>query len=565
MDAPVRNPSETRRPRLRIGAWLVDADANALERDGMTTRIEPKAMRVLRTLADRAGQVVSRDDLLSTVWAGTVVGDEALTQTIIKLRKALGDNPRSSAYIETIPKGGYRLVASVREERAADVQAGAAAPSASAGHVPANPRAPPMRTMLAAMLVLVTLAGGGAYWMHAQEVRTPDADALAESDAPITVTVLPFESLSRSVDQAYLAQGIGHDLMTDLSRLPGLRVISPPAGSPGAAASTRARYVVSGSIQRDASTLRVNIRLVDSDTGRQLWSDRMERRFDDLFAVQDEIVRRVVELLPGRLTEAAREQRARRYTRSLEAYDLFLRAQALFLVRRAGVNDEARALYRKALALDPKFARAYAGLAMAYAMEYRLQPWDDASAALRRAQELAESARLIDPDIPEVYWALAFVHVQSRRFEAAIESLDKAIALNPSYADAYAFKGGVHTYVGQSDRTIPLVRTALRFNPDGGYLYYMILGRAYLYSNDTDQAIINLREAALRNPDDLETRLHLAAALAASGNRRAAEWEAIEVRAMAPGFSTGDWLKTYPLSHGPYRERLAALLGEAGL
>jgi len=311
--------------------------------------------------------------------------------------------------------------------------------------------------------------------------------------------------------------------------------------------------------------LRINIHLVDTRMNQQLWSERFERPFGDLFALQDEIVRRLTALLPGKLTDAERQRLAKRYTRSLEAYDYFLRAQALFLVRQAGVNEEARDLYRRALALDPKFARAYAGLAMTYAMDNRLRPPGDHSPAIVRAFELAETARLIDPDIPEVYWALAFVHVQSRRHEQAIQHLQRAIELNPSFADAYAFLGGIHSYVGQSAKTIPLLRTALRLNPDGGYLYFLILGRAYLFENDIEQALINLREAAARNPVDLETRVHLAAALAAAGDDFAAKWEVVEIRSIDNGFSVRGWLQTYPMSSPRYRERLVELLAKAGL
>ncbi|HVE89887.1 MAG TPA: tetratricopeptide repeat protein, partial [Burkholderiaceae bacterium] len=329
--------------------------------------------------------------------------------------------------------------------------------------------------------------------------------------------------------------------------------------------SSGARYLVAGSVQRESGELRINIHLVDTATNQQLWSERFARPFGDLFAVQDEIVRRLTELLPGKITDAERQRLANRYTRSLEAYDYFLRAQALFLVRQAGVNEEARNLYRKALDLDPKFARAYAGLAMTYAMDHRLRPPGEASTALSRAFELAESARMIDPEIPEVYWALAFVHVQSRRHEQAIESLQRAIELNRSFADAYAFMGGVYDYIGESSKSIPLLRTALRLNPDGGYLYYQILGRAYLFDNDIEQALINLREAVARNPVDLETRVHLAAALVASGDRAAAEWEAVEIRSLQTDFATRVWLKTYPLTSPKHRERLLHLLEQVGL
>jgi len=562
---PTFGTDATARPRLQIGDWWVDPAANELARTGETVRIEPKAMQVLLALADGAGRVVSREELLSGAWPGVVVGDEALTQTIIKLRRALGDNPRAPSYIETISKRGYRLIAAVQSAEIAAQTADGAVEVALPPRLAARTRRRVPRPGLIAG-VLLALAAAGAYFFLSVEQPTPSPDAADLGDerhpAPLTVTVLPFESLGTDGEQAYLARGISNDLMTDLSRLPGLRLIRAPSGVPESRTARGARYLVLGSVQRESGTLRINVHLVDTGTNQQLWSERFERPFGDLFSVQDEIVRRLTEVLPGKLTDAARQRLAKRYTPSLEAYDYFLRAQALFLVRQAGVNEEARDLYRKALALDPKFARAYAGLAMTYAMDHRLRPAGDASTALDRAFELAESARLIDPEIPEVYWALAFVHVQSRRHEQAIQSLQKAIELNRSFADAYAFMGGVYSYIGESARAIPLLRTALRLNPDGGYLYFLILGRAYLFENDIEQALINLREAAVRNPIDLETRIHLAAALVAAGDLSAAEWEVVEIRSIEGAFSIRSWLPTYPLRSPQYRARLLELLAK---
>jgi len=558
----------TARPRLHLGDWWVDPAANELGHAGKTVRIEPKAMQVLMALADGPGRVISREELLSAVWPGVVVGDEALTQTIIKLRRALGDNPRSPSYIETISKRGYRLIAPVRKVGAAGPTEGAIEAALPHQASPRRRRRVPLPALAAG--VVLALAAAAAYFFDFIPQPTLDTPSLdfgnGRHPAPLTVTVLPFESLGVDDEQAYLARGISNDLMTDLSRLPGLRLIRASSAKPAdQAAQGGAQYLVAGSVQRESGTLRINIHVVDTATNQQLWSERFERPFGDLFAVQDEIARRLIAVLPGKLTDAARQRLAKRYTRSLEAYDYFLRAQALFLVRQTGVNEEAQDLYRKALELDPKFARAYAGLAMTYAMDYRLRPPGDSSPALVRAFELAESARLIDPDIPEVYWALAFVHVQSRRHEQAIQCLQRAIELNRSFADAYAFMGGIYNYLGQSPKSIPLLRTALRLNPDGGYLYFLLLGRAYLFEDDIEQALINLREAAARNPVDLETRVYLAAAMVAAGDRFGAEWQAVEIRAIESGFSLRSWLQTYPMSHPQYRERLADLLAKVGL
>ena len=522
-------------------------------------------------LAGRPGGVVSREELLSLVWPGVVVGDEALTQSVIKLRRALGDNPRSPAYIETISKRGYRFIAPVR-----NVESVLAASSVEAIHLPPQPSARPrdrIRLLVLAAGVVIALLAAGAYYYSLlrdrAHVAMTDADTPNVWDAPdsafVTVTVQPFEWLGATDEHAYLARGISGDLMTNLSRISGLRVISASSARPGAPAARNARYLVSGSVQREADTLRVNVHLIDAKTTEQLWSERFERPFRDLFAVQDEIVRRLVEKLPGKVSDAERQRLAKRYTRSLEAYEYFLRGQALFMVRRTEDNEEARTYFRKALELDPKFARAYASLAMTYAMEYRLQPSGDSSPVLARAFELAESARLIDPDIPEIHWALGFVYVQSRRFDNAIESLRKALEQDRSYADAYALMGGIYTYIGHPAKTIPLLRTAMRLNPDGGYLYFQILGRAYLFENDIEQALINLREALARNPVDLETHVYLAAAMVAAGDRRGAEWEAEEIRALDAGFSMRKWLENYPMTSTEHKARLSVLIAQVGL
>jgi DNA-binding winged helix-turn-helix (wHTH) protein/TolB-like protein len=525
-------------------------------------------MEVLMALADRSGAVVTREELLSAVWPGVVVGDEALTQSVIKLRKALGDNPRSPVFIETIPKRGYRLIARVVEGDAAPAPRG---DDGSASRAPAKPDRRGIRSLAAVVAIASAVIAVYFAWPFIPlSPRTPadadDPDAGYEDPAGLpTVTVLPFETVGAGPEQAYLARGISSDLMTDLSRLSGVRVISTSAEAENGRAAKSARYVVGGSVQRAGAILRINVRLTDARTNEQLWSRRFQRPFGDLIAIQNEISRGLIERLPATLNDAERRRLAKRYTRSAEAYEDFLHGRALFLVRRPEANEQARALYAKAIDLDPQFARAYAGLAMTYAMDYRYQRSGGSSAALDRALELAETARQIDPDIPEVYWAIGFIHAQSRRHDQAIEALEQAIELNPSYADAYALMGGIYTYIGQPARTIPLLRTALRFNPDGGYLYFLLLGRAYLFENDLDQALINLREALRRNPEDVEAHIYLAATLVAQGNRSAAESEADEVRARDANFSMRDWLKTYPLTSSSEIQTLLDLTAKVGL
>jgi DNA-binding winged helix-turn-helix (wHTH) protein/TolB-like protein/Flp pilus assembly protein TadD len=551
------------KPSIQIGEWAVDPQSNQLFRGSEIVRVEPKVMGVLMLLAGNAGRVVTRDEIFAALWPRTVVGDEALTQSVIKLRRALRDNPRAPAYIETISKRGYRLIAPVTSGEAAD------APHAANHLAPAAGSRSPARTIPRAAAwmasLIVALLAVGAYVVTWLSDGIESADASASSIAAgawITVSIEPFESFDSAGDHAHLARGISDDLATDLSRVPGLRVIRSGIAT---SRSATAQYSVSGSAQRDGGTMRINVFLLDAASREQLWAGRFERPYGDLFSLQDEITRKVLDVLPAKVSEAERSRIAKRYTHSLLAYDAFQRGQALFLARTSMDNEEARAFYREAIALDPKFARAYASLAMTYAMDYRLGGPGESSRALDRAFELAETARLIDPDVPQVYWALGFVHAQSRRHEQSIQALMHAIELDPSFADGYALLGGIRTYIGQPRETIPLLRAAMRLNPNGGYLYFLLLGRAYLFENDLDQALINLRAAAQRNPADIETRVFLAATLAAAGDLADARWEADEIQSLQPTFSAREWLETYPMTSKRQQERLLDLLHKVQL
>jgi DNA-binding winged helix-turn-helix (wHTH) protein/TolB-like protein/cytochrome c-type biogenesis protein CcmH/NrfG len=555
--------------KFRIGRWTVDPAMHQLSADGRTVRIEPKAMAVLQVLARRPGEVVSREALLSSVWPGVIVGDDALTQVIVKLRKALGDVRDEPAYVQTIAKSGYRLVAPV-------------APMTEAGPPPSAPAdaalgaAGRRRTRLgaaaAAALLLLGAAAAWWSWTRSSTGAAPDPVAtasvrLAEATLP-TVAIRPFEALANDPGEALLARGITADLVTDLSKVAGLWVIAlgPADGSrPDAGGGSVGRYVVSGSVQRIDDRLRVQIHLTDAQTARQVWSERFDRTTASLFEIQDEIGLAILRLLPVKVSEAETRRVAQRYTRSLEAYEAFQRGRAAMHVRRRADNAEAREMFRRAIALDPSFARAYAGLAMTYAADYRNQWTEDRTAALDRAFELARTARQIQPDLPETYWTLAFVHVHRHQHDQALRDLGEALRLYPSFADAYATLGGIYTSLGRPADGVPLLRTAMRLAPESGYLYLMLLGRAYYFLGDFEQARISLQSALVRNPEFIDAHVYLAAAHAASGDLAAAAWEAEEIRALQPAFSTRGWLATNPTANAALREKLVALLAELGL
>jgi TolB-like protein/DNA-binding winged helix-turn-helix (wHTH) protein len=548
IDAPVA-PADH---RLRVGDWTVEPDLNQLSTPGRAVKVEPKAMAVLLHLANRPAQVVDRETLLSQVWPGVVVGDDSLTQVVIKLRKALGDDPDRPTYIQTVTKRGYRLVAPVLRP------AGTATP-----HVP---RPPHRVRWIAGAAAFALLFATALWWGTGQQARRllPAPDPVVDVTQPPTLAIAPFEALSKDGQESLLARGITADLLTDLSKSSGLSVIgfSPMEGRPGSEASSHAgsRYLVSGTVQRVDERLRLHVFLTERATGRQLWSERFDRSLTDLFAIQDELGPKIVSLLPAKVSEAELRRMAQRHTRNLQAYEHFQHGQAALLVRQKSGNETARQMFRRAIDLDKTFARAYSGLALTYAADYRNQWTADAAGALARAFELARTANEINPDIPETYWTLAYVHAQRREHQQALKHLERALTLYPSFADGYALMASVKTFAGQPAASIQLMRTAMRLNPTSGYLYFLVLGRAYFFLGNLEQARINLDEASKRNSEYLETHIYLAALKAASGDALSAAWEADQIRALEPAFSAKRWLDNYPMTDNGQKTKLLQAL-----
>jgi DNA-binding winged helix-turn-helix (wHTH) protein/TolB-like protein/Tfp pilus assembly protein PilF len=549
-------------PPLRIGDWSLDHATNEIHRGSERVHLEPKVVDLLIALAKRADQVVSRDELLAEVWGG-VVTDDVLTQGVIKLRKALGDASKEPVYIQTIPKRGYRLIAPVTWPAAgADVSLPHSEPAREA-----PPRAANIyRIAGAAALAAATLT---AYWLYSRDAALTrvlaESAANAQIDSSPKVIVYPFQEVAGDPLQSQLARGITARLITDLGRFPEVRIVSlqDAINSRGAEAGNEAKesdYVVRGEVQRSGDKIRLFVRLTRAASGESLWSEQYDRAYSELFSLQDELTREMLNKLRIKVSDAELRRRARPYTRNLQAYEYFLRAQSGLLVRRKSDNDTAREMYLKAIELDPTFSRARAGLALTYAADRRNGWSADGAGALARASELARSAQHMDPDIPENYFALAFVNMEAGALPDATDDLRTALRLNPSYADAYALLGGIQTYRGRPQETIPLLRAAMRLRPEAGHLYFLILGRAYFFLGDAKSASLYLRQALARNPESVESHVYLAATLVRAGQRDEAAWEAEHIRTLEPAFKVREWLRSYPMTDAGQRERLTQAL-----
>jgi DNA-binding winged helix-turn-helix (wHTH) protein/TolB-like protein/Flp pilus assembly protein TadD len=550
--------SDDRKAPIRIGSWWFHPELNRLRDANSVIHLEPKAALALKLLVERAGVPVTRQELLNAVWKDVVVSDDALTQVIIKLRKALGDSSRDPRYIQTIPKRGYCLLADVQTGTgSADVLA----EQPKRGLPGTNRYLMPGVVALAVMLAAVML---GYLFVDDQSPANRGLDVVDEVavSEEATLTIMPFEAISENERERRFARGMRADLKTDLSSLPDLTIISPSLSN---AVPVSARYQVYGNVQQVGELIGVHIRLVETVSQRQLWSRRYERALDDIFQVQRSISHDVVQQLALEVSTADLERLASRYTPNLQAYEDFLHGQAELLLREREANTKARRWYRQAIERDPNFARAYAGLALSYAADYRNLWTEDGEKALWQAQEMAQTGAQIDPDIPEVYWVLGYVSAQYRQHELALVHLQRALEVDYSYADAYALMGGINTYLGRPELSIDHLRNALRLNQNAGYLYYLLLGRAYYFMGRYEQALINLRESLARNPTNLETHIYLLATAVAQQDADTADWEIAEIRMIEPRFKGNAWLVTYPMTDEGQRKVLGDVLTRVGL
>ena len=527
---------------LRIGDWTVQASRNELRRGDEVVRLEPKAIEVLLQLAARPGEVLGREELLAAVWPGVVVGDDVLTQAIIKLRKAFDDDAHRPRYIETISKRGYRLIAQVH--RPGD---GAAMP----------PMAPWWRSRRRAWWVVaagVIVLGVAAIpiWRQVAPMPWPLAeDSRGGSTGFVQplIAVLPLANASDDPRKDYLSDGITEDIIGALGRSAGLRVMSRNAVQPYknkevALATIRhdlqARYIVRGSVREAGGKVRVSVELSDADRGILLWSDRYEGAGAELFVIQDRVARDIAAALNVKVTQLEQQRLESRPAETLEAHDLLLRARALLnLIDRAS-NREARALLTRALELAPDYADILVYMGEAE-IQRALFGWvEDPSISMRRAEELAKLILASPATRSHAKAELLLARFHSnlgQPLEARVHS-ERALTLNPADPDALYWKGVGLLYVGEIEESIIAMEEARRFDPQLNAASGVSLVMGYYMASRYQDAIALADILLARYPRDIGLNAAKAAAYAQLGDEAGARAAAEQVRRYNPFFRT---------------------------
>ncbi len=503
-----------------FGRFRLKVAERVLLREGELVPLTPKVFDILVTLVEHGGQVVAKDDLMRRVWPNTFVEEGNLTQNISLLRKALGETPGGVQFIETVPRRGYRFVAETTEtwgDEADPVLTGN-------GHKESSPpvEAPPLvadriptsngasrRTPLFALTGVVVMALIGLVYFTGW--------GKGNASSIQSIAVLPFVDESADPDAQYINDKIAESLINSLSKLPQLRVVprSVVAGYKGKEIDPRkvgqelnVRAVVTGRMRRHGDIISIQADLIDLENVAQLWGQHYDHKVSDVLLVQDDISRDIFENLRLKLNVEEKKQ--------LEAYRLYLKGRNAWNKRTGDALLQAIEFFNQAIAIDPNYGAAHAGLADCYNMLVvygRLEPKE----GFPKAKEAATKALEIDESSAEAHSSMAFIKFRWDWDRAATErEFQTAIRLKPAYAPAHQWYSSYLVAVERFDEAIAEAKRTEELEPLS-FVASSHLGWIYYLSGQNDKAIEQCRKILELDPSSFPARRYLGLAYEAKG------------------------------------------------
>jgi TolB-like protein/DNA-binding winged helix-turn-helix (wHTH) protein len=511
-------------------AFRLDTANHILWRNGDRVPVTPKSFDVLAYLIEHAGQVVTQDELLEALWPATYVNPEVLRKYILEIRKSLGDRAENPEFIETLPKRGYRFIAPLVDERTAESPDLHISNTAEETVVPATASSEQERSSgkhrlwrLAIIPILAMIVAASV----ARYFRPPRNGPSVPSLNNTSIAVLPFADMSPTKDQEYFSDGLAEQLIHDLAKVSGLKVVGRSSAFQFKGKNEDLREVgrklgvanvLEGSVRRNSNHVRITAELIKADDGFQLWSQTYDREINDIFAVQDEIALATTEALqPMLLGGNGQPIIPNSPSASPAAYEAYLQAN-YFLGRGQSKEDidNALAYVDTAIKLDEKYAPAWALRASVQNMMAEVG-LTEVTEGFRKARDDAERAIALDPTSASAYLALARTQiVYDWDWDAAETCLTKAAALEPGNIEVFRNRSYLARVFGNLDQAIKLYEQAVALDPlranshlGLGYLLY-VAGRY-------DQAQAPLQKALDLNPQAARVHLSLGKILIAKG------------------------------------------------
>lgn len=443
--------SEKRQP-IEFGEFSFDPTERTLTRNGQSISLPPKAIDLLALLVERHGQIVTRDDMLSTVWKETFVEEGNINYTISLLRKALGDKE----LIQTVPRRGYKFVA----------------PRGIGGTLAKETEAkPPKRrrtfAALALLLGCVLIVTGYVYLRGTASM--PSTKSIA------TLAVLPLKNLSGDDADSALMLGLTDSLITRLAALRRFKVRPISAVEQFAKSKKdtlelggelKCDAIITGTFQRTDGRFRVTLRMLDVRDGSQLWSQTFDELNGDIFALQDQLALRVASSLLESVTANDEEVLGKRYTEHREAYLSYLRGRTVFSRRVENGFQQSLDAYQQALALDPAFALAYSGLGDLFTRQGNGATGTQAVEDYKKATAYIKKALELDPDLSEAHASFGRLKRSNEwDWNGAEKEFRKAIELDPNNATAMAWYAQMLSFLGRADEALAMIDRAVEVDP----------------------------------------------------------------------------------------------------
>lgn len=578
-----------------FGPYRLDTAERLLLRNGEPVPLTPKAFETLVALVERSGHLVEKDELMKVVWSDAYVEESNLTNNVYALRKMLGQGENGRGYIETVPKRGYRFTASVKElptealvvekrtltrvvteETVADdspqrtmIGTGEALAMEARVHPQPSSKWRWLLTGLLTFLVVITFLL--ALYRPWSPHKTQMASDSASEPAPRSIAVLPFKPLQSEGRDEVLEMGMADTMITKLGGLGEIAVrptssvrrytaLEQDAVQAGRELGVEA--VLEGSIQRVGERIRVTARLLRVSDGRQLWSSRFEEKYTDIFVVQDTISEKVARALALTLTGEEQTHLTRHYTENAEAYRMYLYGRFYRNKRTEAGSQIAIKHFEAAIASDPNYALAYAGLSECYvglSVFGAMRPQD----AFPKARALALKALEIDEHIAEPHVALAHLKNQSDHdWSGAEKEYQRAIQLNPGYADAYRLYAILLMEARRDDEAFAKIGRALEIDPTS-VVHNATLGFLYYWARRYDQALEQLQKTIDMEPGHWMAHFWLAQVYTQKGMHTEALSEAQKAFDLS-GDSGNLWVRGYVYAmagrHGEARQQINELL-----